>query len=208
MILAVLGPWKPSSATCLHDGLRHALRAANRRSTGSAGGEGVFSVLVWLADNYVLQGRQTRGAPLFERPLSLRTDLGLLSAKKYDPRTRRLLGNFPRRSRHVSLANTAANLAAAVGRGASCAIRSAAPRPTLLIKAFHRPTEPTACRAASPCTRASIAEGKIVPGAEVPRVFLAIVLGFLGKRPPHGPREIWGLPPPTNALENLRIMTR
>jgi GH15 family glucan-1,4-alpha-glucosidase len=41
-------------------------------------------------------------------------DVGLL-AEEYDPRSRRLLGNFPQAFSHVSLANTAHNLLAERG---------------------------------------------------------------------------------------------
>ena len=42
---------------------------------------------------------------LFERLLSLRTDLGLL-AEEYDPVAGRLVGNFPQAFSHVSLVNS------------------------------------------------------------------------------------------------------
>jgi len=47
---------------------------------------------------------------LFERLLSLRNDLGLLS-EPYDPAARRLLGNFPQAFSHIALVNTAHNIA-------------------------------------------------------------------------------------------------
>ena len=43
---------------------------------------------------------------LFERVLSLRNDVGLLS-EEYDVGTNRLLGNFPQAFSHVALINTA-----------------------------------------------------------------------------------------------------
>ena len=46
---------------------------------------------------------------LFDRLLSLRNDVGLLS-EQYDPASKRLLGNFPQAFSHVSLVNTALNL--------------------------------------------------------------------------------------------------
>ena len=46
---------------------------------------------------------------LFERLLALRNDVGLLS-EEYDPRTRRLVGNFPQAFSHVALVNSAFNL--------------------------------------------------------------------------------------------------
>ena len=46
---------------------------------------------------------------LFERLLSLRNDLGLLS-EEYDVAKRRLVGNFPQAFSHIALINTAHNL--------------------------------------------------------------------------------------------------
>jgi GH15 family glucan-1,4-alpha-glucosidase len=46
---------------------------------------------------------------LFEGLLSLRNDVGLLS-EQWDPRARRLTGNFPQAFSHVGLINTAWNL--------------------------------------------------------------------------------------------------
>jgi GH15 family glucan-1,4-alpha-glucosidase len=43
---------------------------------------------------------------LFERLLSLRNDVGLL-AEQYDPRRKRLVGNFPQALSHLALVNTA-----------------------------------------------------------------------------------------------------
>jgi GH15 family glucan-1,4-alpha-glucosidase len=63
----------------------------------------------WLADNYALMGREHDARALFERLLSLRNDVGLLS-EEYDPVARRLLGNFPQAFSHVGLINTAFNL--------------------------------------------------------------------------------------------------
>ena len=78
-------------------------------------GEGVFlPCSFWLADNYVLQGRLDEARRLFERLLSLTNDVGLL-AEEYDPAARRLLGNFPQAFSHVSLINTAQNIARAHG---------------------------------------------------------------------------------------------
>jgi GH15 family glucan-1,4-alpha-glucosidase len=73
-------------------------------------GEGVFlPCSFWLVDNYVLQGRRSDAEELFERLLATANDVGLL-AEEYDPRARRLLGNFPQAFSHVSLINTAQNL--------------------------------------------------------------------------------------------------
>jgi GH15 family glucan-1,4-alpha-glucosidase len=73
-------------------------------------GEGVFiPCTFWLCDNYALAGRYEEARQLFERLLSIRSDLGLLS-EEYDPGAGRLLGNFPQAFSHVSLVNTALNL--------------------------------------------------------------------------------------------------
>ena len=73
-------------------------------------GEGTFlPCSFWLADNYALQNRDAEAEALFERLLSLRNDVGLL-AEEYDPRARRLTGNFPQAFSHVALISTALNL--------------------------------------------------------------------------------------------------
>jgi GH15 family glucan-1,4-alpha-glucosidase len=73
-------------------------------------GEGAFlPCTCWLADNLALMGRTDEAADIFERLLSLRNDVGLLS-EEYDPHARRLLGNFPQAFSHVGLVNTALNL--------------------------------------------------------------------------------------------------
>jgi GH15 family glucan-1,4-alpha-glucosidase len=75
-------------------------------------GEGVFiPCSFWLADNLILLGRRAEARRLFERLLSLRNDVGLLS-EEYDVHTRRLLGNFPQAFSHVALINTAYMLTA------------------------------------------------------------------------------------------------
>ena len=79
-------------------------------------GEGVFlPCTFWLVDNLALQGRLDEARELFGRLLALRTDLGLL-AEEFDPELRRQLGNFPQAFTHVSLVNTAFNLACAEKR--------------------------------------------------------------------------------------------
>ena len=63
-----------------------------------------------LADALHLSGRTDEARALFERLLGLRSDLGLL-AEEYDPRAKRLLGNFPQAFSHVALVNAAFSLA-------------------------------------------------------------------------------------------------
>ncbi|MGB6603984.1 MAG: glycoside hydrolase family 15 protein [Steroidobacteraceae bacterium] len=87
----------------------------NTRTDGLPAGEGAFlACSFWLADNMVLMGRIDEARQLFERLLALRNDLGLLS-EEYDPRGRRLLGNFPQSFSHIALINTAHNLTRAHG---------------------------------------------------------------------------------------------
>jgi GH15 family glucan-1,4-alpha-glucosidase len=75
-------------------------------------GEGIFiPCSFWLADNLILLGRRAEARRLFERLLSLRNDVGLLS-EEYDVHTRRLVGNFPQAFSHVALINTAYMLTA------------------------------------------------------------------------------------------------
>jgi GH15 family glucan-1,4-alpha-glucosidase len=74
-------------------------------------GEGAFlACTFWLADNLILLGRLDEGRALFDRLLALRNDVGLL-AEEYDPYRKRQVGNFPQAFSHVSLVNTARNLA-------------------------------------------------------------------------------------------------
>ena len=76
-------------------------------------GEGAFlACSFWLADAYVLLGRREDARKLFERLLSLRNDLGLLS-EEYDPAGKRLLGNFPQAFSHIAMVATAHNIARA-----------------------------------------------------------------------------------------------
>jgi GH15 family glucan-1,4-alpha-glucosidase len=73
-------------------------------------GEGAFlACSFWLADAYMLQGRWDDGRKLFERLVGLRNDVGLLS-EEYDPRSGRLVGNFPQAFSHIALINSACNL--------------------------------------------------------------------------------------------------
>ncbi|HVT30294.1 MAG TPA: glycoside hydrolase family 15 protein [Lacipirellulaceae bacterium] len=78
-------------------------------------GEGAFlPCSFWYVDNLALQGRNDEAAEMFERLLSIRNDVGLLS-EEYDPKEKRLLGNFPQAFSHVGLVNSAHNLAMAEG---------------------------------------------------------------------------------------------
>jgi GH15 family glucan-1,4-alpha-glucosidase len=73
-------------------------------------GEGMFlACSFWLADAYRLLGRDADAKTMFERLLSLRNDVGLLS-EEYDVSRGRLVGNFPQAFSLIALVNTAHNL--------------------------------------------------------------------------------------------------
>jgi GH15 family glucan-1,4-alpha-glucosidase len=73
-------------------------------------GEGSFlPCSFWLVDCLHLLGREAEAREMFERLLSVRTPLGLLS-EEYDTEAKRLIGNFPQAFSHISLINTARNL--------------------------------------------------------------------------------------------------
>jgi GH15 family glucan-1,4-alpha-glucosidase len=77
---------------------------------GLPAGEGAFlACSFWLVDAYVLQQRFEEARALFERLVALCNDVGLLS-EEYDPRSGRLVGNFPQAFTHVALINSAFNL--------------------------------------------------------------------------------------------------
>jgi GH15 family glucan-1,4-alpha-glucosidase len=82
-----------------------------RAEDGVPGDEGAFlACSFWLVDNLVLLGRRRAARRLFKQLLALRNDLGLLS-EEYDPREKRLVGNFPQAFSHITLINSATNLA-------------------------------------------------------------------------------------------------
>jgi len=82
----------------------------NASDDGLPPGEGFFlACSFWLAAAYSLIGRTADAKTLFEKLLSLRNDVGLLS-EEYAPETRRLVGNFPQAFSHVALVNAAHQL--------------------------------------------------------------------------------------------------
>jgi GH15 family glucan-1,4-alpha-glucosidase len=83
---------------------------SEQESDGLPAGEGTFlPCSFWLVDALALDGQYDEAMTLFERLLGVRNDLGLL-AEEYDPRTGRLLGNFPQAFSHIALINTAITL--------------------------------------------------------------------------------------------------
>ena len=78
---------------------------------GLAGSEGAFlACSFWLVDAYAYSGRRADAEALFERLISLRNDLDLLS-EEYEPKSGRLIGNFPQAFSHLALVHSASVLA-------------------------------------------------------------------------------------------------
>ena len=70
-------------------------------------GEGVFlACSFWLVTNLWLIGRRDDAEALFQRLLGLCNDVGLLS-EEWDPKQKRMLGNFPQALSHIALAHAA-----------------------------------------------------------------------------------------------------
>jgi GH15 family glucan-1,4-alpha-glucosidase len=80
-------------------------------------GEGAFlACSFWLVTDLAMIGRLDEARALFDRLLALRNDLGLFS-EEYDPKHRRLIGNFPQAFTHLTLVASAAALTEAAGGG-------------------------------------------------------------------------------------------
>jgi GH15 family glucan-1,4-alpha-glucosidase len=91
----------------MQDGFVRRYRPEEEGVDGLPGKEGVFlPCSFWLVSCLHSIGRKKEARDLFERLLSVRNDLGLLS-EEYDPRSKRQLGNFPQAFSHVSLVNSA-----------------------------------------------------------------------------------------------------
>jgi GH15 family glucan-1,4-alpha-glucosidase len=96
----------------LRDGFVERYRAdeENVGVDGLPPGEGVFlPCSFWLVAVRAQQGRWDEALELFERLLSVRNDLGLIS-EEYDPERKRLVGNFPQAFTHLTLVETAFTL--------------------------------------------------------------------------------------------------
>jgi GH15 family glucan-1,4-alpha-glucosidase len=99
-------------------------------------GEGAFlPCSFWLADCYALTGRREESEALFERLLSLRNDVGLI-AEEYDPRSGRMLGNFPQALTHMALVNTARLLSIPAHEARSASARGE--RPAVPVSKIRR----------------------------------------------------------------------
>ena len=73
-------------------------------------GEGVFlACSFWMVSSLKAVGRADEACQLFERLLTLTSEMGLL-AEEYDPKGKRLVGNFPQALSHIALVNAAFDL--------------------------------------------------------------------------------------------------
>jgi GH15 family glucan-1,4-alpha-glucosidase len=102
----VLGTIAAIEKHLLFDGLVLRYSTATRVDALPAGEGAFLACSFWLADCYALTGRRKEAEALFERLLALGNDVGLF-AEEYDPRAKRMLGNFPQALTHMSLVNTA-----------------------------------------------------------------------------------------------------
>jgi GH15 family glucan-1,4-alpha-glucosidase len=85
-----------------------------RNTSSQASGAGAFLVCnCWLADCYQAQGRHAEARVAFERLLSVRSNVGLLS-EEYNIPDKRLIGNFPQALSHLGVVTTALGLKGAV----------------------------------------------------------------------------------------------
>jgi GH15 family glucan-1,4-alpha-glucosidase len=104
----------------MSDGLVRRYQLADTADLGASpdglpGSEGAFlACSFWLANALHMIGRDDEATELFERLLTLRNDLGLLS-EEYDPRYKRQVGNTPQAFSHVPLIQAALNLDQHVG---------------------------------------------------------------------------------------------
>jgi len=102
------------SRDLVSDGLvrRYQLASGQSDVDGLSGSEGAFlACSFWLVNALQMIGREDDAQELFDRLLSLRNDVGLLS-EEYDPRYHRQVGNTPQAFSHVPLIQAALNLAA------------------------------------------------------------------------------------------------
>jgi GH15 family glucan-1,4-alpha-glucosidase len=105
----VIGTIEAIQRDLTEDGFVLRYRSQNS-DDGLPGGEGVFlACSFWLVDALHGAGRKDEAVLLFERLLSLRNDVGLLS-EEWDPVANRQLGNTPQAFSHFALINSALQL--------------------------------------------------------------------------------------------------
>jgi GH15 family glucan-1,4-alpha-glucosidase len=97
---------------------------------GVRGDEGRFlACSFWMVSALNLMGQRDKARKLFQRLLSLRNDVGLLS-EEYDPEAGRLVGNFPQALSHIALVNSAFEVSRVTGPGKQRAESTPAPTPS------------------------------------------------------------------------------
>lgn len=107
----VQGTVRAIQRSLMHDGFVRRYSEQSSHVDGLPAGEGVFlACTFWLADNLAMMGERDEARAIFERLLTLRNDVGLLS-EEYDPRSGQMLGNFPQAFSHTALVNSAFTLA-------------------------------------------------------------------------------------------------
>jgi GH15 family glucan-1,4-alpha-glucosidase len=114
----VVGTVEAIQRDLMRDGFVERYRAdeENVEVDGLPPGEGVFlPCSFWLVAVLARLGRLDEAVALYERLLSIRNDLGLLS-EEYDTERERLVGNFPQALTHIALVETAFTLQRALDR--------------------------------------------------------------------------------------------
>jgi GH15 family glucan-1,4-alpha-glucosidase len=102
----IVGTIEAIQQSLMKDGLVQRYNTA-KASDGLKGGEGTFlACSFWMVTCLWLIGRKEESTAMFERLLALRNDVGLLS-EEYDPRAKRMLGNFPQALSHIALVHAA-----------------------------------------------------------------------------------------------------
>jgi GH15 family glucan-1,4-alpha-glucosidase len=114
------------------DGLvyRYTTAADEGAVDGLPGKEGAFlPCSFWLVDALAATGQVGEARALFERLLSIRNDIGLMS-EEYDVDRKRLLGNFPQAFTHLALVGSALKLDAAAAGAPQEAAGARIPEPS------------------------------------------------------------------------------
>ena len=108
-------PYSDPRVVATVEAVQHELRAdgfvmryrPEASDDGLSGGEGVFiACSFWLVTALAGIGRVEEARDLFDRLLTLRNDVGLLS-EEWDPDAKRQLGNMPQAFSHLGLVNAA-----------------------------------------------------------------------------------------------------
>jgi GH15 family glucan-1,4-alpha-glucosidase len=102
----VIGTVEAIERRLLKDGLVRRYDTKKMKD-GVGGGEGAFlACSFWLVTSLWQIGRKSDAKRMFERLLTLRNDVGLLS-EEYDPVAKRMVGNFPQALSHIALLHAA-----------------------------------------------------------------------------------------------------